>query len=56
MKNESPETIERLLRVRAARRGKPVELRVHYERCSVNGCYTYRLFSVEELRESTSTN
>jgi hypothetical protein len=53
MKNDPPDTIERLLRVRVSRRGKPVELRVHYDRGFVNGCDTFRLFSVEELDEST---
>jgi hypothetical protein len=56
MKNALAESIEHLLRVRVSRRGKPVELCVHYERRIVNGCYTFRLFSVEELDESTSTN
>jgi len=48
MKDNAEEPIERLIRVRATRRGKPVELRVHYERASVNGCNTYQLFSVED--------
>jgi hypothetical protein len=56
MKNNATETIERLIRVRAERRGKPVELRVHYERATVGGCQTYRLFSVEDAHISTSTN
>ena len=41
-------TIEKLIRVRAERRGKPTELRVHYEKVTVNGCDTYTIFSVEE--------
>jgi hypothetical protein len=56
MKTKPAETIERLIRVRATRRGKPVELRVHYERASHNGCDTYRLFRVEEAESSTSTD
>ena len=51
MKNDSRETIERLLRVRATRRGKPIELRVHFERASFKGCDTYRLFSVEDAND-----
>ena len=50
MKQETVETIERLIRVRAVRRGRPVELRVHYERASTaDGCETYQLFAVEDL-------
>lgn len=56
MKTKPAETIERLIRVRASRRGKPVELRVHYERASVQGCDTYQLFRVEEVGSSTSTD
>jgi hypothetical protein len=56
MKNDSPETIERLLRVRAMRRGKPIELCVHYERAAFNGCDTYRLFSIEDANKGTSTD
>jgi hypothetical protein len=56
MKNDSSDTIERLLRVRVSRRGKPVELRVHFERGVAGGCETFRLLSMEELHESTSTN
>jgi hypothetical protein len=56
MKQQASETIERLIRVRATRRGKPVELRVHYERATANGCDTYRLFAVEDTDLSTSTD
>ena len=40
--------IEKLIRVQADRRGKPTELRVHYQKVSVNGCATYTIFSVED--------
>ena len=56
MKQKTAETIERLIRVRAMRRGIPVELRVHYERASLNGCDTYRLFAVEDTDTGTSTD
>jgi len=55
MKQETVETIERLIRVRAVRRGRPVELRVHYERASTaDGCETYQLFAVEDLESGAS--
>lgn len=56
MKNNTSEPVERLIRVLAVRRGKPVELRVHYEHASVDGCETYRLFSVEDAHMGTSTD
>lgn len=56
MKQDTVETIERLIRVRAVRRGKPVELRVHFERTTRNGCETYNVFSVEDTESSTSTD
>jgi hypothetical protein len=49
MKKEQSETSERLIRVLANRRGKPVELRVHYEKANSNGCATYHLFEIEEV-------
>jgi hypothetical protein len=55
MKKEQSETFERLIRVLAVRRGKPVELRIHYEKASSNGCATYRLFEIEDINTSTST-
>lgn len=55
MKN-TEETVERLLRVRATRRGQPVELCVHYERAVESGCITFKLFSVEDNNFGTSTN
>ena len=54
--NNTRETTERLIRVLAERRGKPVELRVHYEHATVDGCETYGLFSVEDVHFGTSTN
>jgi hypothetical protein len=48
MKNVVPETTERLIRVRTTRRGVPVELRVHYEVASENGCDTIRVFLIED--------
>jgi len=39
----------------AERRGKPVELRVHYEKATGNGCSTYRLFRIEDAETGTST-
>jgi hypothetical protein len=58
MKNNTAEAMEHLLRVRTTRRGKPVELCVHYERAasSGEGCVTYRLFSVEDDSFSTGGN
>ena len=55
MKHETVETIERLIRVRAVRRGLPVELRVHYERASTtDGCETYQLFVVEDMESAAA--
>jgi hypothetical protein len=48
MRNELPETTEKLIRVRASRRGVPVELRVHYETTKNAGGVTIQLFSVED--------
>ena len=42
---------ERLLRLRAERRGTPVDLLVHYEVRNELGCKTYRIITVEELTE-----
>jgi hypothetical protein len=55
MKKEQSETSEKLIRVMAVRRGKPVELRVHYEKANFNGCATYRLFEIEDVHSCTST-
>jgi hypothetical protein len=48
MRQEFPETTERLIRVRTTRRGVPKELRVHYEITRDAGCDTIFLFSVED--------
>lgn len=48
MRNDPPETTEKLIRVRASRRGIPVELCVHYETTQTAGCVTIHLFSVED--------
>lgn len=40
---------EKLLRLRANRRGNPVDLRVHYEISRENGCDTYRIITVDEV-------
>jgi hypothetical protein len=55
MNKERSEPSERLIRVLAVRRGKPVELRVHYERAHSNGCDTYRLFVIEDADLGTGT-
>jgi hypothetical protein len=56
MKNDTVEATERLIRVCAERRGKAVELRVHYEKVCVNGCDSFRVFSVEDVSFGTSTD
>ena len=43
------EAQEKLIRLRANRRGARVELRVHYEVRRENGCDTYRVITVEEV-------
>jgi hypothetical protein len=48
MRKDILETVERLIRVQAVRRGAPVEILVHYEINRVNGCDTYSLFSLED--------
>jgi hypothetical protein len=55
MKKEQSETSEKLIRVMTIRRGKPVELRVHYEKANSHGCATFRLFEIEDVNISTST-
>jgi hypothetical protein len=55
MKKEHSETSERLISVLAVRRGKTVELRVHYEKSQSNGCTKYSLFNVEDVHTGTST-
>jgi hypothetical protein len=41
---------EKLIRLRATRRGTVVDLRVHYEIRRENGCDTYRIITVDETR------
>jgi hypothetical protein len=50
MNKELSETYERLIRVMAVRRGRSVELSVHYEKSmeKSTGCETYRLFLIED--------
>jgi hypothetical protein len=48
MVTKEPESEEHLVRVRATRRGAPVELTVHYAASSFNGCLTYQIISVED--------
>jgi hypothetical protein len=40
---------EKLIRLRAKRRGYPVDLRVHYEISREYGCDTYRIITVDEV-------
>ncbi len=56
MKNTAYDNMERLLRVKATRRGQPVELCIHYERAEERGCVTFRIFSVEDNNFGTSTD
>jgi hypothetical protein len=43
------EAQEKLIRLRANRRGSLVELRVHYEVSREKGCDTYRIITVDEV-------
>ena len=43
------ETREKLIRLRANRRGTTVDLRVHYEVSRKAGCDTYRIITVDEV-------
>jgi hypothetical protein len=43
------EAQEKLIRLRANRRGLLVELRVHYEVSRENGCDTYQIITVDEI-------
>ena len=47
------EACEKLIRLRANRRGTPVDLRVHYEVSRENGCDTYRIITIVEVDEGT---
>jgi hypothetical protein len=44
-----PENFEKLIRVRAERRGQPIELRVHYAAASEKGCTVYSILSASEV-------
>jgi len=48
---EMPKVVnaEKLIRVRAQRRGNPVELRVHYAASSRNGCTVFTILRIDEL-------
>jgi hypothetical protein len=43
------DSIEKLIRLRANRRGQAIDLRVHYEVSRVDGCDTYRIIAVDEI-------
>jgi hypothetical protein len=43
------EAQEKLIRLRANRRGLPIELLVHYEMSREKGCETYRIITVDEV-------
>jgi len=45
----SEQSQEKLIRVRAHRRGFPVDLRVHYEVIREDGCDTYRIITIDEV-------
>lgn len=48
MNKPASESFERLIRLRANRRGSPVDLRVHYEVRRENGCDTYTIMQIDE--------
>lgn len=51
MKQQSAaEAVEKLIRLRAPRRGTIVELLVHYQKACRNGCLTYEILRIEELK------
>jgi len=43
------EAREKLIRLRANRRGITVDLRVHYEVSREDGCDTYRIITVDQV-------
>jgi hypothetical protein len=47
--SEDLEPAESLIRVRASRRGTPLDLRVHYEVTRRGGCDTYRILAIDEI-------
>jgi hypothetical protein len=50
------EAREKLIRLRANRRGITVDLRVHYEVSREDGCDTYRIITVDEVNSRTITD
>jgi len=46
---DTSESNEKLIRLRANRRGLAVDLRVHYEISREAGCDTYRIITVDEI-------
>lgn len=48
-REEHEELQEKLIRLRAKRRGCPVDLRIHYEISREYGCDTYRIITVDEV-------
>ena len=45
------ETLEKLIRLRAPRRGKTVDLRVHFEVSREAGCEIYRIITIDEVSQ-----
>jgi hypothetical protein len=43
------EISEKLMRVRTERRGKPVELRIHYRAAVEKGCTVFTILAMEEI-------
>ncbi|HWD99136.1 MAG TPA: hypothetical protein VG345_08870 [Bryobacteraceae bacterium] len=43
------EISEKLTRVRTERRGKPVELRIHYGTAAEKGCTMFTILAMEEV-------
>lgn len=51
--NKSPETddaTDRLIRVRAERRGTPLELTVHYQKSLNRQCAVYQILTMEDIK------
>jgi hypothetical protein len=46
---EQEQRQEKLIRLRADRRGCQVDLRVHYEISRQDGCDTYRIITIDEV-------
>jgi hypothetical protein len=45
----SAEPAEKLLRLRATRRGATVELRIHYAIQRENGCDIYKIITIDQI-------